>query len=85
MKSNKTQQEFYCRDLRSNQYPFHLSHREQEVLKLLVEGHSNSEMATLLHLSVSTIKTYIRSLMNKFAVEHRIQIAVFAVRHQMVE
>jgi two-component system, NarL family, response regulator LiaR len=79
------QESFYSQDSLSAQYPFHLSNREQEVLKLLVEGRSNPEMAALLNLSVSTIKTYVRSLMNKFAVEHRTQIVVFAIRHQMVE
>jgi two-component system, NarL family, response regulator LiaR len=79
------QEKLYCQDSLSTQHLFHLSNRELEVLKLLIEGYSNSEIATALHLSIHTIKTHVRSLMNKFAVEHRVQIAVFAIRNQLVE
>jgi DNA-binding NarL/FixJ family response regulator len=57
-----------------------LSTREHEVLKLIVEGYSNAEIATVLYLSPCTIKTHIRNIMNKLGVEHRTQAAVFAVR-----
>jgi NarL family two-component system response regulator LiaR len=77
-----------CQDLTpdwaSIPYPIHLSEREQQVLRLIVEGYSNPQIAADLHLSVSTIKTHIRGIMNKFVVQHRIQIAVFAVRNQLV-
>ncbi|NJO41514.1 MAG: response regulator transcription factor [Cyanobacteria bacterium CRU_2_1] len=61
-----------------------LSGREQEILELLIEGHSNSEMAAALHLSPNTVKTHVRSLMNKFGVNHRTQIAVLAIRQGLV-
>jgi two-component system, NarL family, response regulator LiaR len=57
-----------------------LSRRELEVLKLLAEGYSNIEIAPSLHVSCSTIKTHIRSILNKFGVDNCIQAAVFAVR-----
>jgi two-component system, NarL family, response regulator LiaR len=75
----------YRQDSVAVRYPFHLSTREQQVLQLVVEGCGNPEIATALHVSINTVKTHIRSLMNKFAVEHRIQIAVFAIRNQLVE
>jgi DNA-binding NarL/FixJ family response regulator len=61
-----------------------LSAREQEVLKLLVEGRSNIEIAAALHLSPHTIKTHVRSIMNKFGVSDRVQVAVFALRNGLV-
>jgi DNA-binding NarL/FixJ family response regulator len=61
-----------------------LSAREQEVLKLLVEGRSNIEIAAALHLSPHTIKTHVRSIMNKFGVSERVQVAVFALRNGLV-
>lgn len=61
-----------------------LSAREQEVLKLLVEGRSNIEIAAALHLSPHTIKTHVRSIMNKFGVSDRVQAAVFALRNGFV-
>lgn len=61
-----------------------LSAREQEVLNLLVEGRSNIEIAAALHLSPHTIKTHVRSIMNKFGVSDRVQAAVFALRNGFV-
>jgi two-component system, NarL family, response regulator LiaR len=60
--------------------PFELSDREMEVLKLLVEGHSNGAIAEALFLSESTIKAHIRSIMTKFEVSDRVQVAVIALR-----
>ncbi|MBD2772776.1 response regulator [Iningainema tapete] len=61
-----------------------LSSRELEVLKLMVEGKSNPEIATELYLSLSTVKTHIRSIMNKLAVDDRVQAAVVALRKGLV-
>jgi DNA-binding NarL/FixJ family response regulator len=57
-----------------------LSKRELEILKLLIDGRSNTEMATILYLSPNTIKTHIRGILNKLSVDNRIQAAVAAVR-----
>lgn len=62
-----------------------LSDREMEVLKLLVEGYSNGEMANALFLSESTIKAHIRSIMTKFEVNDRVQVAVVALRSGLVQ
>lgn len=61
-----------------------LSARELEILKLLVDGHSNPEIAEMLHLSLSTVKAHIRSVMNKLAVDDRVQTAVVALRSGLV-
>jgi two-component system, NarL family, response regulator LiaR len=61
-----------------------LSERELEVLKLLVEGHSNPEIATLLYISLSTVKAHVRSIMTKLAVDDRVQAAVVALRSGLV-
>lgn len=61
-----------------------LSNRELDVLKLIVEGKSNSEIASELFLSVSTVKTHLRSIMNKLSVDDRVQAAVAALRNGLV-
>lgn len=61
-----------------------LSRREQEVLRLIVDGQSNPQIAETLHLSTNTIKTHVRSIFNKLGVEHRLQAAVFALRQGLV-
>ena len=61
-----------------------LSQREMEVLELIVEGKSNPQIATMLHLSPNTIKTHVRSIMNKLTVDDRVQAAVVALRSGLV-
>lgn len=61
-----------------------LSERELQVLKLMVEGYSNPEIAAELYLSLSTVKTHIRSIMNKLSVDDRVQAAVVALRAGIV-
>jgi two-component system, NarL family, response regulator LiaR len=61
-----------------------LSEREMQVLELIVEGKSNPQIAKTLHLSPNTIKTHVRSIMNKLAVDDRVQAAVVALRAGLV-
>jgi DNA-binding NarL/FixJ family response regulator len=63
---------------------FTLSDRELEVLKLLVEGHSNGAIAEALFLSESTIKAHLRSIVTKFEVNDRVQVAVVALRSGLI-
>jgi two-component system, NarL family, response regulator LiaR len=64
--------------------PTNLSKRELEVLKLIVDGCTNPEIAAALYLSPSTVKAHIRSIMNKLAVDDRVQAAVIALRSGLV-
>lgn len=57
-----------------------LSPRELEVLKLLVDGLTNQEISRRLDISIETVKTHIRHIMDKLAVNDRTQAAVQAVR-----
>jgi DNA-binding NarL/FixJ family response regulator len=45
-----------------------LSEREQEVLQLLAEGHTNKDIAELLHLSPKTVEKHRANIMNKLGV-----------------
>jgi DNA-binding NarL/FixJ family response regulator len=62
-----------------------LSDREMEVLGLIVEGFSNTEIGQKLYLSPNTVKTYVKGIMNKLVVSDRVQAAVEAVRRGLVE
>ncbi len=68
----------------SNSVLGQLSQRELEVLKLMVEGRSNPEIASALYLSPNTVKTHVRGIMNKLAVDDRVQAAVVALRAGLV-
>ncbi|MGI0488247.1 response regulator [Pantanalinema rosaneae CENA516] len=61
-----------------------LTERELDVLKLLVEGKNNTEIAEALYLSPNTIKTHVRGIMNKLSVDDRVQAAVVALRSGLV-
>jgi DNA-binding NarL/FixJ family response regulator len=67
----------------SNSY--NLSTRELEVLRLIVEGLSNPQIAEKLYLSPNTVKTHVRGIMNKLAVDDRVQAAVVALRSGLIE
>jgi len=57
-----------------------LSAREIEVLKLVVEGNTSNQMATLLGLSPKSIDTYRSRLMSKLDVDHLPALVKFAIR-----
>jgi len=57
-----------------------LSDREIEVLSLLAAGKTNREIATLLVLSISTVKTHVEHVIAKLEVADRTQAAVKATR-----
>ncbi|HUG16204.1 MAG TPA: tetratricopeptide repeat protein [Thermomicrobiales bacterium] len=58
-----------------------LSRREVEVLRLLVEGRSNQEIAEALFISPHTAAKHVANIMGKLAVESRTAAATWAVRH----
>ncbi|MER7335200.1 MULTISPECIES: response regulator transcription factor [unclassified Micromonospora] len=55
-----------------------LTAREQDVLHLVAEGLSNTEIAERLHIGVTTVKTHITSLMTKTSSPNRVRLALFA-------
>lgn len=57
-----------------------LTDREFEVLKLVALGKSNTEIAKELVVSVHTAKAHVCSILQKMAVDSRVQAAVKAVR-----
>ena len=63
----------------------HLTEREQEVLKLLVKGKSNTDIAKALIVSVHTAKTPVFSIMQQLCVDDRIQAAVKAFKEGLVK
>lgn len=61
-----------------------LSARELEVLRLLSTGLSNKEIAPVLFISESTVKTHVEHIIHKLGVSDRVQAAVWAARHGLV-
>ena len=55
-----------------------LTSREEEVLVTVAAGRTNAEIADDLHVSLSTVKTHLASLMNKLGTRNRVEIAMWA-------
>ncbi|NDJ19392.1 response regulator [Myxacorys almedinensis] len=63
-------------------YP--LTERELEVLQLIVDGCSNAVIAEKLFITVGTVKTHVRNILNKLCADDRTQAAVRALRSGLV-
>ena len=63
-------------------YP--LTQRELEILGLIVAGCSNSQIAEKLYITVGTVKTHVRNILNKLCADDRTQAAVRALRSGLV-
>ena len=55
-----------------------LTDREEEVLLTVARGRTNAEIAHELHISLSTVKTHLGSLMAKLGARNRVEIAMWA-------
>lgn len=61
-----------------------LTSRETDVLRLLVDGMSNEEIAAHLHISLATVKKHLGNVMTKLHLKNRVQVAVRALRDGIV-
>ena len=55
-----------------------LTSREEQVLLTVARGRTNSEIAADLHISPSTVKTHLASLMRKLGARNRVELAMWA-------
>ncbi|ACB51855.1 two-component response regulator [Crocosphaera subtropica ATCC 51142] len=62
-----------------------LTPKELEVLELIVAGCNNAQIAEALFVTVGTVKTHVRSILNKLCANDRTQAAVRALRSGLVE
>jgi DNA-binding CsgD family transcriptional regulator len=61
-----------------------LSRREQEVLRLVADGYSNTMIAGHLHLSENTVKTYVENLLNRLNARNRAEAVAAASRQHLI-
>jgi DNA-binding NarL/FixJ family response regulator len=61
-----------------------LTLREKEVLKLIAEGNSNSEIAKVLMISVKTVEKHRASLLTKLKVSDSAALVRYAIQYQLI-
>jgi NarL family two-component system response regulator LiaR len=63
---------------------FDLTEREMEVLKLVVQGKNNQQIADELVISLATVKAHISSILSKLQVSSRAEATAYAIKHKIV-
>ena len=58
---------------------FHLSQRECQILREVIGGKTNNIIANKLYISKATVKAHISSLIQKFKVANRVELAVMGI------
>jgi DNA-binding NarL/FixJ family response regulator len=62
-----------------------LSPREQEVLKLIAEAHTNRDISELLGLSAKTVEHHRASILRKLGMRDRVELVRYAIRRGLIE
>lgn len=59
--------------------------REEEILKLVAEGHSSKEIADLLVISAKTVERHRANLLQKLGLRDRVELTRYAIRAGLIE
>ena len=60
-----------------------LTQRERDVIRLLIDGHSDREIAAQLFISPRTASNHVTNILNKLGVDSRTAAATYAVRNNL--
>jgi DNA-binding NarL/FixJ family response regulator len=62
-----------------------LTPREEEVVKLIAEAHTNAQIAQILHLSEKTVESHRANVLRKLGMRDRVELVRYAIRRGLVE
>jgi DNA-binding NarL/FixJ family response regulator len=62
-----------------------LTPREEEIVKLIAEGHSSKEIADLLVISIKTVERHRANVLSKLGMRDRLELTRYAIRAGLVE
>jgi DNA-binding NarL/FixJ family response regulator len=62
-----------------------LTPREEEVVKLIAEAHTNAQIAGILHLSEKTVESHRGNVLRKLGMRDRVELVRYAIRRGLVE
>lgn len=64
---------------------FSLTDRERDILRLICDGFSNSEISSKLFLAEGTVRNNISRMLEKLNLKDRTQLAVFAIKNNIIQ
>jgi DNA-binding CsgD family transcriptional regulator len=62
-----------------------LTPREEEVVKLVAEAHTNAQIAQILHLAEKTIESHRANVLRKLGMRDRVELVRYAIRRGLIE
>jgi len=62
-----------------------LTAREEEVVKLIAEAHTNAQIAQVLHLAEKTVESHRANVLRKLGMRDRVQLVRYAIRRGLIE
>ena len=62
-----------------------LTPREEEVVKLIAEAHTNAQIAALLHVSEKTVESHRANVLRKLGMRDRVELVRYAIRRGLIE
>jgi NarL family two-component system response regulator LiaR len=68
----------------TKQPSYDLTEREMEILHLVVQGHSNQQIANAMVITVATVKAHISNILAKLQVSSRAEAIAYAIKHKIV-
>jgi two-component system nitrate/nitrite response regulator NarL len=64
---------------------FGLTRREIEIVRSVVAGHSNREIAARSSITENTVKSHLTHIFNKIGASNRVELALFAAHHRLID
>lgn len=64
---------------------FGLTTRETEIISFITQGFMNRDIASTLSITEETVKRHLTNIFNKVGMSNRLELAVFAIEHGLVE
>jgi DNA-binding NarL/FixJ family response regulator len=72
-------------DAQTRKRQFGLTKREFEIIGKIVAGYTNKDVAQKFQISEDTVKHHLTNIFNKVGVSNRLELALFAVHHKLVD
>ncbi len=64
---------------------YNLTPRELDIISAIVDGYTNKDIAEKFHIAEQTVKHHLGNIFDKLGVSNRLELALFAVNHHLVE